>query len=302
MLIESPPTLSTDEVTERLLVIFKSSSYRPPRLPSVATELLALSHDPEVSFEKFESLLERDALLAGEVLGIARSAYYARGREVTSLRQALIRLGLKPLHNIVMMAAMNLRVFRCKAYGSYMARLQKHAHASAQLARMVAHYTPFPEEHVFLCGLLHDVGIAGILLALADVPRGRKPPPAEELWDAIGSAHAVAGARMIEMWNLPEDVKLAVEAHHDIGLSGFDHPVAATVCVADALAAELDMGLVPAAAAAAYRGRPGSDAPPPLDANSPEMLGRAQQALGLSDRQMEAVREEATEWAKAEAS
>src|SRR5438105_1542374 len=75
------------DLTERLVSLFHDPGYHPPRLPSVATELLALSQDKDVEFGRLESLLEQDAVLAGEVLSIARSAYYAGVAQVRSLNE-----------------------------------------------------------------------------------------------------------------------------------------------------------------------------------------------------------------------
>ena len=50
---------------------------------------------------------------------------------------------------------------------------------------------------------------------------------------------------MIELWELPEDIRLAVLAHHDVSVQGIDYPLAAIVCLADALATELGKPFAP---------------------------------------------------------
>ena len=75
---------------------------------------------------------------------------------------------------------------------------------------MVSQQTPMADEQAFLCGLLHDVGIAGILLVLGDVGRGEKPPDLTALWPSIDSVHAKAGARMVELWGLPAEMAMVV--------------------------------------------------------------------------------------------
>jgi hypothetical protein len=63
--------LDEAELTERLMATFARPDYRPPRLPVVATELLALSQQPNAEFHAIEHLLEQDAMLAGEVMRVA---------------------------------------------------------------------------------------------------------------------------------------------------------------------------------------------------------------------------------------
>jgi HD-like signal output (HDOD) protein len=42
------------------MATFTNPSHRPPRLPAVATELLALSRQPDVEFKAIEALLEQE--------------------------------------------------------------------------------------------------------------------------------------------------------------------------------------------------------------------------------------------------
>ncbi len=281
--------LSEDELTRRIVTTFESRAYEPPRLPSVATRLLALSRRADVEFREIEAVLEQDAVLAGEVLSLARSAFYARTRRVESLRDALVLLGLKKLSEVVMQAAMNLRVFRSPAYASSMDRLRDHSRVTAHVARVLSLYTPISEEQAFLCGLLHDVGIAGVLLVLGEGGRGGAAPDLDPLWPAIDAAHAKAGARMIALWGLPPDLSLAVGAHHHVRIDGFDHPLAATLCLAEEIARDLGLGF---------------DAGPlcRVDRTPGPVVARATDALGLDETVLDLARGAAREWADAELS
>lgn len=291
--------LGEAELTERLVNAFESPGYKPPRLPAVATELLALSQNPDVEFKEIETLLERDAMLAGEILSLARSAFYSRSRQVDSMRAALVLLGLRKLQQIVLQAAMDLRVFRSDSYSTSMERLRLHAQATAHISRILSMYTSMSEEQAFLCGLLHDVGIAGVLLVLGDVERGQEAPELSLLWPAIDGAHAKAGARMVELWGLPPEYAMIVGAHHQVLIEGFPHPLAATVCLAEQLSGELGLALKPG------EGGQGPEDPSLarqglIDGSDPLTLERAREALDLSDQVLDLVRKDAKEWAAGE--
>ena len=285
--------LSESELTERLVRTFESKHYRPPRLPSVAMELMALAQNPDAEFDEIERLLERDPMLAGEVLSLARSAFYSRSRPVDSMRAALVLLGLRKLQDVVMQAALNVRVFRSAAYQPSMERVREHCRATAHLARLIALHTPISEEQAFLCGLMHDVGFAGILLVLGDVERGRSAPDLEPLWPAIDAAHARAGARMIELWGLPPDIHLAVGAHHHVRIDGFEHPLAATICLAESLSGEFGLSFSRADGA-------DTSGPALVDRTNDATLAIARQALGLTDTALDEVREAARRWFESE--
>lgn len=229
---------------ERLLEVFRAPSYQPPKLPSTAQQLLAVSQRPDTDLAEVTALLEQDEMLAARVFGLASSAAYASAGKVGSLNEALMRLGLKTFRDLVLEIAMNMRVFRCDAYSAPMERLRHHSRVTAHLARIVCRYCTIDGELAFLAGLLHDVGIAGSLIALADVPPRQKVPELSILWPAIDQVHPDAAALMAELWEFPPELPLVLRAHHHVEYEGHLHPLAAALCIADDLANTLGAGLV----------------------------------------------------------
>lgn len=296
--------IGEDELTQRLVATFEAPDYRPPRLPAVATELLALSQDPDVEFGKIESLLERDAMLAGEILSLARSASYSGRHQVKGLREALVRLGVKQLRQVVMQAALTVRVFRSKPYRVPMKLLQDHCRATAHLSRLISQHTSVAAEQAFMCGLLHDIGIAGILIILGDTQRGEQPPDLTVLWPAIHGSHTRAGARMVERWELPAKIVTAVGDHHHVSVDGSARHLAATVCLAEALALELDMGFVPPR----IEGNDGASLVEStlleysrIDQTDPRTIDRARDTLGIAESTEASIRAAARDWARTDA-
>lgn len=285
--------LDEAELTSRLAAVFESPGYRPPRLPDVAVSLLELSRRPEASIEEFAALLEQDALLAGEVMKLVRSPVYAGQAAVKTIQQALVRIGIKNLRDLVMQAALGMRVFRCDAYRDTMDRLRLHAAACGQLCRIVCRYTALEAEYAFLCGLLHDVGIAATLIALAE-RSAKKPPDLIAIWPAVERVHARAAQKMTELWELPPDVGLAISAHHQVKIQGYPHPLAATVCVADDVAHARGLGV-----AADGAGQKGSleqaclASHTALDRSGPATLASARETLRLGDKQIELIARDA---------
>jgi HD-like signal output (HDOD) protein len=173
-----------------------------------------------------------------------------------------------------------------------MERLRRHAVATAHLCRTVSRYTPIDGEIAFVAGLLHDVGIAGTLLALADRKKKRRgPPDLLSIWPAVDRVHAQAGEIMAKHWKLPADLRLALSAHHQVLLGGHPHPLAATVALADELAHAGGVGLVEKEAedgaddAAAETGTADYlSAHSALDRTTGKTLERAREALGIDER------------------
>lgn len=285
--------LDEEAMVAELLSCLEAPDYRPPTLPVVAVELMTLSARPDVDFRDVVALLERDSLIAGRVLHVASSAALAGGGKIASLKEATMRLGLLRIRDLVMQIALNLRVFKSEAYGDAMERVRRHAVATAHLCRTVCKYTPIEGEFAFMAGLLHDVGIAGTLLALADRKGRRKPPDLLSIWPAVDRVHVRAGEIMAKHWQLPTDLRLAIGAHHQVLCGGHVHPLAATLAIANELAHAGGAGLVAKAGdEEAQTGAVGAraesadwtSAHSELDRTGAKTLESAREALGIDAR------------------
>ena len=229
-----------DELTARLLSVFRAPGYQPPRLPKIGMQLVQLTRRPNVNARDILRLLEQDAMLSARVLQIAQSPAYTTQVPVQSLQQALMRMGFHTVSDIVLEASLQLRVFRAPGYDTAMRALQPHSSATAHICRIVCHHTAVPNDYAFLCGLLHDIGIVASLIVLSD--GRRKPPPLDYVKVAIEQAHEQAARVLADLWELPEDVVTVLENHHYFTIKGKVHPVAAAVTLSDWLATELGAG------------------------------------------------------------
>lgn len=285
-------------MVEQLLACVEAPDYRPPTLPTVAVELMAISQRTDVEIDDIVKLLEQDSMIAARVLKVAGSAALAGAVKIASLREATMRLGLRTIRDVVMEIAMNMRVFKSADYGDTMELLRKHATANAHLSRLICKYTSIEAEFAFMAGLLHDIGMAGTLLALAERKGSRKKPPdLISIWPAVDRVHQRAGEIMATHWTLPEDIRVAIAAHHQVMIKGSAHPLAATVALANELSHELGVGVIP---------KVGQDldeftqdeadcvrSHTSVDRSGEKTLAHARQALGIDDAKMGALREEA---------
>ena len=278
------------EITSRVQKTFASPGYRPPMLPAVALEVIEMSQKTDVDFERVVRLLEKDPVLAAKVLSIAQSAAYATRTPILSLRTAVVRLGLKTLRDIVLEAALHLKVFRVPGFEPAMARLARHSTASAHAIRAVCKRTRIEAEYAFLCGLLHDVGFAAALLALSGDPQLGKAPW-EALAPAVDEVHDEASGLLARLWKLPPQVQRVVAGHHDLGKD--PEPVSAALVVAEQLVWEAGAGLEPPPPDA----NPMSLATPEppndgIDVNWTGMVEQARRELAMDDLAFGAARAE----------
>ncbi len=271
-----------EELLEKLWRTFRSPDYRAPVLPAVAVQLMQLAQDPGTTFRQVSDLLERDAFLAGHVLRTARSPLYAGRAEVASIEQALSRLGLQTLRDIVLQVALTSRVFRAKPYQPLMEALSRHTTAAAHVAKTIASATNVEAQAAFMCGLLHDVGVAGVLIAVSEQSGRTAPPKLEAIWPAIDTIHADVSRVMADRWGLPVEVSTAIGAHHEVLVDGRPDSMAAVLHLTEHVTDHLGMSLFPSAA-----DEPEVDMPLRVD-SSPNGAS-AMQALGLGPADVETI-------------
>ncbi|HET9956332.1 MAG TPA: HDOD domain-containing protein [Polyangiaceae bacterium] len=241
--ISEEPSVNVDQVKLELLRLFRSPDYKPPVLPAVAVELLALTQKRSVNVAEVSRLLSKDPMLAGQVLKIAQSAAYSRGEPVRSLDDAIVRLGLSRISDLFLRAALEMKVFRAAGYDHEMEALRLHSAFTAEAVRIVCRHSIGLDDYAFLCGLLHDVGIAACILALTELAKKNKTKlDFEHVWPGLREIHAACSEMLAKIWQLPADIALVLSLHHTMVFEGRVHPLAAAVAVADGLADEVGFG------------------------------------------------------------
>jgi HD-like signal output (HDOD) protein len=194
----------------------------PPFSP-ILNRLLASLASEDVSFAKLGDLIEKDTLVAGNLLHLVNSALYARRGTINSVRHAVSILGINKLRNAVLgmsVARMWSQVHTPPSWS--MARFNMHSASSAILCDLLAQRLPvtYPEG-AFVSGLFHDTGRMLIALALGEehskVVEMRKQgvfSPLECEDRVLGFTHPELSAEAMVFWKLPEQIQRAVRDHH----------------------------------------------------------------------------------------
>ncbi len=274
---ELDPLTFDGQILARLLVeTFSDPCYAPPRLPEVAMEIMELAGRPESGPLDALHLLESDPLLSGRVLRTANSAAFRPARPLTSLRQCVVRLGVRGVRDIVLGEALDMRVFRAEGFRPIMETLRLHSQACARIAQIAARVTRVETDTAFLLGLMNDVGHAGALLVLGERYAASDAGICHMVSQIIDEEHEKIGAHMCRIWGMPEGFVRAVAEHHQWKRGATPSPARALIVVADAMASELGLS--------AFGGRKtirGQAAP---DVQDPEAVEAARRGLRMDDR------------------
>lgn len=270
--------------------LFAKPGFELPRPPSAALEIVNLTRRPNAKIEDMAVVLEREPMLAGRVLKLANSAIYGATTPCTSLKQALIRIGVERVRDVVMEAAMLMTVIHAPGFESTLDCIRRHSAAVAWLSRLVARNTPMESENAFLIGLLHDVGLSvGVVGVCEFLRRAKKPSvltPAR--WLAVERLHESFSDTMLENWGLPMQVRIVARNHHSLMVGGHPHPSVAILMLAEQLANEAGWGVTPVV-------KTGIDEMPMVhgaEVSNSHECDRARQVLNITDKQFEVVRAE----------
>lgn len=202
-------------------------------LPRTVSRLMEMAESETATVEQLESLLGADPVLCGKILQVANSAYYGLARQVSSIRNAIMLLGVYSIRGIALSVAMvsALRVGRTVSEAEQ--QLWRHAFVCAGYAHGIARASRWGmrvAEDAYITGLLHDIGS---LLLLTRFPEQYRPlleqrdqSPEQFLereLHTFGCDHADLGAMIAEHWQLPERIVQAIAHHHAPFLPEGDH-------------------------------------------------------------------------------
>jgi HD-like signal output (HDOD) protein len=199
-------------------------------LPANASEIMILALDPDVSVTQLARVTARDQVLAARMLRLANSAYCAPLQEITTISEAVVRLGTASVRNVVLATCMASRLQSGNTYGAHGRGLAAHGIGTAFLAQLVARVAVVNQEEAFLYGLVHDIGKLLVLQLSKDYVRGGgKAPSDDEVLGLIEARHAEFGGRVLREWRLPPVIEEPVVCHHRPDDCA-THTVEASVC------------------------------------------------------------------------
>ena len=193
-----------------------------PPFSAILNRVLASLAGENVSFSRLGDLIEKDTVVAGNLLYLVNSALYARSGTINSVRHALSLLGIDKVRNAVLGMSITRMWKKAPVPAAWsMARFNLHSAAVAILSDLLAQRlrVEYPEG-AFVAGLLHDIGRLVIALGLPDKHQrisclqtaGHKHLDCE--LEVLGFNHAELSADTLAVWNLPAPILVAVRHHH----------------------------------------------------------------------------------------
>ena len=197
-----------DKIGQQLEQRIASKSLALPMLPQVTNQVLSLVNDVDSDAAALATLIQSDQALAGHVMRIANSAAYSPNAKMTSLQQAIARLGMQNMAEIAMAATMGPKLFPAKGFESLIKDIWQSSLATGVWAREIARQARRNVESTFLCGLLCRIGKPVVLQTALEIVNGEDGAITADAVDGLMDIYqGRVGAVLAEHWQLPAAVK-----------------------------------------------------------------------------------------------
>jgi putative nucleotidyltransferase with HDIG domain len=206
-----------------------------PTLSPVATRLMRVSGAEDADLDEIVTLIESDPALSARILGLCRRADLGLGDQITTVRRAVIMLGLEAVQSAVLSVHVYDLLDReaegldpdgegAEGVGRFdRTGIWRHAIGVACASELIASRHPSVRvrpEAAFVAGLLHDIGRLTLelvlprayqrVVALAE-RRACDSAPVER--QVIGLDHHTAGRRIARRWGLPSAIQDVIWLH-----------------------------------------------------------------------------------------
>lgn len=189
-----------------------------PPAPKVLHSLRQLVSRDDTTIEAIADLVRLEPGLSARVVKMANSTHFGGRTKVESIMEAIQRVGLVGVQELVTFAVASQLIGRPLAtYGLNAHDLWSRAVACALAASGVAERSDVDRSDAYTAGLMHGLGLIVIDRHAVQQKRHAVLPsagypvdyaPAERDW--LGFSHAEAGAALLELWGFPASVCAAV--------------------------------------------------------------------------------------------
>lgn len=219
-----------------------------PSIPDVASKIINLVNDPEVSFKKVADEIMKDQSMTTNILKLSNSAFFSKGKEITSIDRAIVTLGLKEVKDIVLVLVTKPILDKAiMGYDIAKGDLWKQGLLVGTLSKKIALKKMWKDisDVVFTGGLIHNVGKLVLALFVQNTFKDilnevrTKNIPFNDAEKAImGYNHQEIGEMILIKWKFPPVLRSIVRFYSDPNNAPDEHKkevaivhVANTLCL-----------------------------------------------------------------------
>lgn len=198
-----------------------------PAMPAIAVKLMALDLDSDEGEAQLLTLIAQDPQISAKLIGMANSPAMGIARRISSVPDAALLLGRTRVKSVSLgIAAMSNFSQLPHSQNFTPQDLWLHSLTIAIAMHSLALAMPQdmrpPQDHIYLTGLLHDIGYMALHHIDSEASNQLhhqlrlqpKRPVVEVELDVLGVSHCYIGAQLARQWNLPDEIVTVLGYHH----------------------------------------------------------------------------------------
>lgn len=192
-----------------------------PPFPAVATRLMQLLAKEDVSISEVGRIIAAEPVFATRVLQTANSPLFALRRQVKTIGDAIVLLGLERIKVITLTRAVGDFVGTALKFES-LRRCWQHSLAGAMLSEKLARACQMDPDVAYLAALLRDIGRLALLVKWPGEYANLLAVAGDHAYDLraferdlFDIDHCQAGAWLLEDMQFPVELCEVVARHHE---------------------------------------------------------------------------------------
>ncbi len=209
-------TILTEKINNDTLVL--------PTLPAIALKVRKAADHPDINLNDMADVIAQDPSLSARTIKISNSAYLGRAVKVSSVGQAVTRIGLRQIKNISTALAMEqLFVSKNDLVANYMKReWEKTVEVVANSMAVLQIYIKRTKKRdlaldsLTLAGLVAKIGVLPILTEAERHSEVFANPTFLE--DAIDKMSGKIGANIMKAWGFSEEFTVVSASLRDLSV------------------------------------------------------------------------------------
>ncbi|OEF05384.1 HDOD domain-containing protein [Vibrio genomosp. F10] len=190
-----------------------------PRIQAVLQELLDMVNQDDVDFGELSRKISVDQILSARLLRMANSAHFGGSKTVSSVNEALLRVGTGAVRTLVVASVLSSAFPSIKTLD--MDQYWTNTFEVSVISSKLAKETGMDGNEVFTAGILHNIGELMIhtlvpeeaLKIQALIDSGINPIDAQE--QVLDISAPSLGAKLAKTWKFPDHMVDAIKHYND---------------------------------------------------------------------------------------
>ncbi|MEZ8824103.1 HDOD domain-containing protein [Vibrio amylolyticus] len=190
-----------------------------PRISAVLQELLDMVNQEDVDFGELSRKISIDQVLSARLLRMANSAHFGGSKTVSSVNEALLRVGTGPVRTLVVASVLSGAFPKIETLD--MDEYWTKTFEVSVISSKIAAESGMDANEVFTAGVLHNIGELMIHTLVPDdavkiqqmVEDGANPIAAQE--QILDVSAPSLGAKLAKTWKFPDHMVDAIEHYHE---------------------------------------------------------------------------------------